>query len=243
MLPDFEYTYGEFKKYGFELTEQQYDLFNKYADFLVKYNENVNLTAITEPYEILLKHFIDSCLVLKYINIPENSTLIDVGTGAGFPSVPLKIMRPDIKITLLDSLNKRIVFLQKLCEILCIDADFVHGRAEDIARDLNYKGNSDCVKYRESFDFVCARAVANMSLLSELCIPFVKYAGNFIAMKGPAEDIDSGRTAIRTLGGAISQIYEYKLGDDSRKIIHIIKISHTSSKYPRTSGQIKKKPL
>ena len=234
MLSGFEYAFSEFQKYGFELTENQYDLFDKYADFLVRYNENVNLTAITEPDEILLKHFIDSCLVLKYVNIPENSTLIDVGTGAGFPSVPIKIMRPDIKLTLLDSLNKRIVFLQKLCEILCIDAEFIHGRAEDIARDL---------KYRENFDFVCARAVANMSLLSELCIPFVKYAGNFIAMKGPAEDINSGKLAISTLGGAVSKIHEYKLGDDSRKIVHVIKISHTPSKYPRTSGQIKKKPL
>ena len=234
MLSGFEYAENQFKKYGFELTEKQYDLFDKYADFLVKYNENVNLTAITDPDEILLKHFIDSCLILKYINIPENSTLIDVGTGAGFPSVPLKIMRPDIEITLLDSLNKRIVFLEKLCGILCIDAEFIHGRAEDIAKDL---------KYRESFDFVCARAVANMSLLSELCIPFAKYAGNFISMKGPSEDIDSGRLAISTLGGAISKIYEYNLESDSRKIIHVIKISHTPSKYPRTSSQIKKKPL
>jgi len=234
MLSGFEYAFDEFKKYGLELTENQYELFDKYADFLVKYNENVNLTAITEPDEILLKHFIDSCLILKYINIPENSTFIDVGTGAGFPSVPLKIMRPDIQITLLDSLNKRIVFLEKLCAILCINAEFIHGRAEDIARDL---------KYREKYDFVCARAVANMSLLSEFCIPFVKYAGNFIAMKGPSEDINSGIIAIKTLGGEISKIYEYKLGDDSRKLIHIIKISHTSSKYPRSSGQIKKKPL
>ncbi len=234
MLSGFEYAFDEFKKYGLELTENQYELFDKYADFLVKYNENVNLTAITEPDEILLKHFIDSCLILKYINIPENSTFIDVGTGAGFPSVPLKIMRPDIQITLLDSLNKRIVFLEKLCAILCINAEFIHGRAEDIARDL---------KYREKYDFVCARAVANMSLLSEFCIPFVKYAGNFIAMKGPSEDINSGIIAIKTLGGEISKIHEYKLGDDSRKLIHIIKISHTSSKYPRCSGQIKKKPL
>ncbi|MBR1592163.1 MAG: 16S rRNA (guanine(527)-N(7))-methyltransferase RsmG [Ruminococcus sp.] len=243
MLSGFEYARGEFEKYGFELTEKQYGLFDKYAGFLVKYNENVNLTAITEPDEILSKHFIDSCIILKYIDIPQNSTLIDVGTGAGFPSVPLKIMRPDIKITLLDSLNKRIVFLQKLCEILCIDAEFIHGRAEDIAKDLKYKGDFGCVKYRENFDFVCARAVANMSLLSELCMPFVKYAGNFIAMKGPSEDINSGRLAIRTLGGAISKIYEYKLGGDARKLVHVIKISHTPTRYPRSSGQIKKKPL
>lgn len=234
MLPDFEKCLDEFKKYGLELTEEQYEKFDKYAEFLVEYNKNVNLTAITEPQEILVKHFIDSVLLEKYTDIPHNMSLIDVGTGAGFPSIPLKIIRNDIKITLLDSLAKRITFLEKLCGILEIDAEFIHGRAEDIAR------NSE---YRESFDFSCARAVANLSVLSEYCMPFVKNGGFFLAMKGPNEDITSADNAIKVLGGKIDEIIDYKLESDSRKIIVVKKISQTPTKYPRNSSQIKKKSL
>ena len=133
MLPNYDFCKAEFGKYGLELTETQYKKLDIYAEFLVEYNENVNLTAITDPVGILHKHFIDSILMLKYADIPLNSSLIDVGTGAGFPSVPIKIYRDDIKLTLLDSLNKRITFLQLLCEKLDISVDFVHGRAEKIA--------------------------------------------------------------------------------------------------------------
>ena len=234
MLPDFEKCLNEFKKYGLELTEEQYKKFDKYAKFLVEYNKNVNLTAITEPQEILVKHFIDSILLEKYTDIPYNMSLIDVGTGAGFPSIPLKIIRNDIKITLLDSLAKRITFLEKLCSILEIDAEFIHGRAEDIARNF---------KYRESFDFSCARAVANLSVLSEYCMPFVKNGGVFLSMKGPNEDIASADNAIKILGGKIDKIIDYKLELDSRKIIVVKKISQTPTKYPRNSSQIKKKSL
>lgn len=234
MLPEYEKCRAEFEKYGFELTETQYRKFDIYADFLVEYNKNVNLTAITEPQEILVKHFLDSILLLKYADIPENSSLIDVGTGAGFPSVPLKIMRGDIKITLLDSLAKRIVFLEKLCDKLEISAEFIHGRAEDVAQ---------MPEYREQFDFSCARAVANLSVLSEYCIPFVKPGGYFLSMKGRGEDIAGSESAVKTLGGEIRNIAGYMLEFDMRKIISVKKISHTSTKYPRKSCQIRKKPL
>ncbi len=234
MLAEYGKCRAEFEKYGFELTEEQYRKFDIYADFLVEYNKNVNLTAITEPDEILVKHFIDSVLLLKYAEIPENSSLIDVGTGAGFPSIPLKIMRDDIKITLLDSLAKRVTFLEKLCGKLEITAEFIHGRAEDIAQTA---------EYREKFDFSCARAVANLAVLSEYCIPFVKTGGYFLSMKGRGEDIDGAKNAIRLLGGEISDISGYTLENDARRIISVKKISQTSTKYPRKSAQIKKKSL
>jgi len=234
LLPDFNICRNEFEKYSLNLSYEMYEKFDIYANFLVEYNKNVNLTAITEPTEILIKHFIDSCLILNYINIPKNSTVIDVGTGAGFPSVPIKIVRPDLKITLLDSLAKRITFLQKLCEKLKIDAEFIHGRAEDVAK---------MSEYREKFDFSCARAVANLSVLSEYCIPFVKVGGCFIAMKGPSECISDSEKAIGILGAEIKSVHGYMLGADLRNIAEIRKISHTPTKYPRNCSQIKKKSL
>lgn len=234
MIPDFALSCSEFESVGLTLSREQYEKLSTYAEFLVEYNEKVNLTAITEPMEILRKHFIDSILLTKYVDIPLNSTLIDVGTGAGFPSVPIKIHRPDIKITLLDSLNKRIDYLKQLCDKLEIDAEFIHGRAEDFSKKE---------EYREKFDFSCARAVANMALLSELCIPFVKENGCFVAMKGPNEDISLGANAVTVLGGLIEKEIEYKLFDEKRKIVLVRKISQTPSKYPRNSSQIKKKTL
>ena len=234
MIPDFALSCSEYESVGLTLSREQYEKLSIYAEFLVEYNEKVNLTAITEPMEILRKHFIDSILLTKYVDIPLNSTLIDVGTGAGFPSVPIKIYRPDIKITLLDSLNKRIDYLKQLCDKIEIDAEFIHGRAEDFSKKE---------EYREKFDFSCARAVANMALLSELCIPFVKRNGCFVAMKGPNEDISLGANAVMVLGGSIEKEIEYKLFDEDRKIVLVRKISQTPSKYPRNSSQIKKKTL
>ena len=234
MIPDYALSCSEFESVGLTLSREQYEKLSIYAEFLVEYNEKVNLTAITEPMEILRKHFIDSILLTKYVDIPLNSTLIDVGTGAGFPSVPIKIYRPDIKITLLDSLNKRIDYLKQLCEKLEVDAEFIHGRAEDFSKKE---------EYREKFDFSCARAVANMALLSELCIPFVKQNGCFVAMKGPNEDISLGANAVMVLGGLIEKEIEYKLFDEDRKIVLVRIISQTPSKYPRNSSQIKKKTL
>lgn len=234
MLPKFELSCSVFERNGLDMTKELYDKLDTYAEFLVEYNKNVNLTAITEPDEILLKHFADSILLCKYVNIPLNSSLIDVGTGAGFPSVPLKLYRSDLKITLLDSLNKRINFLKQLCGKLDIDAEFIHGRAEDISKKL---------EYREKFDFSCARAVANMSLLSELCIPFIKIGGFFAAMKGPNEDITLGYNAVKLLGGVVESNVSYKLNDEERRIAVVKKISQTPTKYPRNSSQIKKKML
>lgn len=234
MLPDFQFSHQLFEKYGLELTENVYNKLEIYADFLVEYNEKVNLTAITDGEGILVKHFLDSILLLKYCDLPENSTAIDVGTGAGFPSVPMKIFRPDLKITLLDSLNKRIVFLQELCSKLDIDADFFHNRAEECGKDE---------LLREKFDFATARAVANLGLLSEFCIPFVKIGGKFLSMKGPSEDIKLGENAVKILGGKVSDDIHYDLEGNLRRIVVVEKISQTPTKYPRNSGQIKNKSL
>lgn len=206
-----------------------------YCDFLVEYNKNVNLTAITVPEEVWLKHFADSILLLNYVDIPKNSSLIDVGTGAGFPSIPIKLYRDDIQLTMLDSLNKRIVFLENLCERLGIKAEAVHGRAEDYGKKE---------AFREQFDVATARAVAPMPILSEYCMPFVKKGGVFAAMKGPNEDAGNAENAVKILGGDGISIYDYLLGkDDRRKIFSVKKISHTPTKYPRNSGQIKSKAL
>ncbi len=234
MFPDYQYSKNLFKKYNLELSEDAYNKFAVYADFLVEYNQNVNLTAITDGEEILVKHFLDSVLICRYCDIPQNSSLIDVGTGAGFPSVPLKIFRPDIKITLLDSLNKRITFLQLLCQKLEIQADFIHGRAEDFGKNP---------LYREKFDIACARAVANLSVLSEFCMPFVRKQGIFISMKGFSENIENARNAVEILGGSLENPVDYSLENEGRRIVRVIKISHTPTKFPRNSGQIKKKPL
>lgn len=234
MFPDYDFCFGEFRKYGLELNENVYRKLKIYCDFLIEYNNYVNLTAITNPVDILYKHFIDSILLAEYGEICGNESLIDVGTGAGFPSVPLKIFLPNLKITLLDSLNKRIEFLKKLCDKLEIDANYIHGRAEDIAK---------IPEYREKFDISCARAVANLCVLSELCIPFVRVGGQFVAMKGPNENISSAENAIQILGGIVSRETNYKLENEDRRIIQIKKISQTMTKYPRNSGQIKKKSL
>lgn len=234
MLPDYNFCKRSFKQSDIELSEALYEKLDIYAEFLVEYNRNVNLTAITDPEEILYKHFIDSILLDRYADIPENANLIDVGTGAGFPSVPLKLFRPDINITLLDSLNKRITFLKMLCDKLSIEAEFIHERAEVAGK------NPDL---REKFDVSCARAVANMSVLSEMCLPFVKTNGIFIAMKGLGENISDGNNAVGLLGGEISDQSVYEVYGEGRKIVVVKKISHTPTKYPRNSGQIKKKPL
>lgn len=234
MLPEFKLCCSVFNENGLTLTEDVYKKLDIYADFLVEYNNKVNLTAITAPDEILVKHFADSIKLAELIDIPQNCKIIDVGTGAGFPSVPLKIYRPDLKLTLLDSLQKRIVFLEKLCSKLDIEAEFIHSRAEDASK---------LPEYREKFDIATARAVANMSLLSELCIPFVKVGGVFAAMKGPGEDISLGINAVNLLGGKISDEIEYTIASEQRKLVVVDKISQTPTKYPRNSGQIKKKLL
>ena len=208
----------------------------QYAEMLIEKNKVMNLTAITEPEEIAVKHFFDSLLPLKYLDIPKGAKIIDVGTGAGFPGMVLKIARPDIELTLLDSLNKRLVFLSEVCDALELEAEIVHGRAEEKARG----------DMRESYDFAFARAVAQLNVLSEYCLPYVKVGGSFIAMKGKkaAEELEEAKKAIAVLGGKVTQFIEDSLpGGDERGTVIIKKISQMSPKYPRAGGKIAKSPI
>lgn len=226
------------KDYKITLTENQYEQFQKYFELLVEWNEKMNLTAITDESGVALKHFADSLSLLNFVDIPQNSTLADVGTGAGFPGVVLKIARPDIKLTLIDSLNKRLVFLGEVCAQLGIDAELIHSRAEDGARDE---------KLRENFDFAVSRAVARMNVLSEYCLPYVKVGGAFCAMKGAQanEEFKESLNAINTLGGKLENKYFFELPENGgeRAIAVVRKVRNTPQKYPRQSGKIKAKAL
>lgn len=223
---------------GIELCATAVEKLNRYYELLVEWNQKMNLTALTEPYDVALKHFCDSILLLKYADIPQGSSLVDVGTGAGFPSVPIKIVRPDIKLCLLDSLNKRLVFLQEVANELSLEnVTIVHSRAEDGARKP---------QLREKFDFATSRAVAQLNTLSEYCLPYVKVGGAFLSMKGKysEEEIGASKNAIKLLGGKIEKVDTYNLIDSSeRTIIKVKKVSKTDKLYPRTSAKIKSKPL
>ncbi len=226
------------KDYKITLTENQYEQFQKYFELLAEWNEKMNLTAITDESGVALKHFADSLSLLNFVDIPQNSSLADVGTGAGFPGVVLKIARPDIKLTLIDSLNKRLVFLGEVCAQLGIEAKLIHSRAEDGARDE---------KLRESFDFAVSRAVARMNVLSEYCLPYVKVGGAFCAMKGAQanEEFKESLNAINTLGGKLEKKYFFELPENGgeRAIAVVRKVKNTPQKYPRQSGKIKAKAL
>lgn len=226
------------KDYKITLSENQYEQFQKYFELLVEWNEKINLTAITDESGVALKHFADSLSLLNFVDIPQNSSLADVGTGAGFPGVVLKIARPDIKLTLIDSLNKRLVFLGEVCAQLGIEAELIHSRAEDGARDE---------KLRESFDFAVSRAVARMNVLSEYCLPYVKVGGAFCAMKGAQanEEFKESLNAINTLGGKLEKKYFFELPENGgeRAIAVVRKVKNTPQKYPRQSGKIKAKAL
>lgn len=226
------------KDYKTTLTENQYEQFQKYFELLAEWNEKMNLTAITDESGVALKHFADSLSLLNFVDIPQNSSLADVGTGAGFPGVVLKIARPDIKLTLIDSLNKRLVFLGEVCAQLGIKAELIHSRAEDGARDE---------KLRENFDFAVSRAVARMNVLSEYCLPYVKVGGAFCAMKGAQanEEFKESLNAINTLGGKLENKYFFELPENGgeRAIAVVRKVKNTPQKYPRQSGKIKAKAL
>ncbi len=225
------------KQIDIEFDDKQINQFYDYMNLLLEWNEKINLTAIVEPEEVILKHFIDSLTINKYIE--KNKTIADVGTGAGFPGIPLKIYRPDLNVTLVDSLNKRINFLNEVIDKLDLkEISTVHSRVEDFGRDK---------KYRESFDYVTARAVANLTTLSEYLIPITKVNGKCICMKGNdvKEEITNSKNAINLLGGKISKIDEFKLpnSDISRNVIIIDKMKNTPNKYPRKAGMPAKEPL
>lgn len=220
---------------GFEITEKQESDFFKFSSLLVEWNKKMNLTAITDPKEISIKHFLDSTLPILNIDIPKNSTVIDVGTGAGFPGFPIKILREDLKFTFLDSLNKRINFLKTVSDELAFEnVDFVHARAEEAGKNVNF---------REKYDFAVSRAVAPLKILSEYCIPFLKVGGKFIAFKSfeIEKEVEEAKEIIKNLGAEIEEIKEINIfsADIKRKIIIIKKYKKTPSLYPRHSNKIK----
>lgn len=235
MILPYNETEEMFKSFDLILNEEIYEKFDSYAELLVSWNEKINLTAITDPLGITEKHFLDCLAVFKDDIIPQNSSVIDVGTGAGFPGIPMKIYRNDLKVTLLDSLNKRINFLTEVSNKLSLGMNCIHSRAEDGAKKADL---------REQFDIATARAVAPLPILCEYCLPYVKVGGKFIALKGPNEDAKDSFTAYRTLGAEISDVKEYELPcGDKRQIIVYNKIKETPKKYPRNPSQIDKKPL
>lgn len=224
-------------EYGVDLDERALERFDIYARLLVEWNEKINLTAITEPDEIVIKHFVDSLTVFSAADIPEGAKIIDVGTGAGFPGVAMLIARPDLKITLIDSTNKKLNVIRDILEKTELTADVIHTRAEAAGQDK---------VFREQFDFSTARAVSNLRDLSEYCLPFVKKGGTFISMKSAKadEEIAEAKGAIRLLGGEIEDKKTFDLADSGeRTIILIKKVSSTPAKYPRPSAKIAKFPL
>lgn len=225
------------EKLGLSVSSQQLDRFEKLAELLVEQNKTMNLTAITDPDGIAVKHFADSISVLSAVEFKSGAKVLDVGTGAGFPGIPLLIMKPEIDLTMLDSTAKKLKYVANTVDSLGLNANVLHSRAEESAQKP---------EYRESFDIVCSRAVAALNILCEYCLPFVKKDGIFAAMKGAKaqEEIEVANNAIKTLGGEIIDKKSFTLSDGAERTIIIIKkISHNLPKYPRPSAQIAKKPL
>lgn len=228
-----------FSMQNIDITDKQEKDFIDYREYIIEYNKIMDITNITEEEEMYIKHFLDSVLISKSkINL-DGKSIIDIGTGGGFPGVPLKIMHPSISLTLMDSLNKRIRFLEDVTTRLNLDNTIsIHARAEELARNK---------KYREAYDIATSRAVANLSTLVEYCLAFVKVGGYFIAMKGPnyQEELDSANNAINTMGGKIEEVIEYELPNNlgSRSLIIVKKIKSTPPKYPRGQGKPKNYPL
>ena len=228
---------NDLKAIGIELSDEQIEQFLTYYEMLIEKNKVMNLTAITDFDEVLEKHFEDSLSLIQAVDLEKSQAVIDLGTGAGFPGIPLKIAFPNLQITLADSLNKRILFLDDVIRELGLTGiDTVHGRAEDLAK------NSD---YREKFDLCVSRAVANLSTLSEYCLPFVKIGGKFISYKAGEcdEEVAASKSSIFLLGGKISDIKKFELGESGRAFVIIDKVSGTPKKYPRKAGTPSKDPL
>ena len=235
---DFEKEIMEYvEELGIKLSKEQAEMFFNYMNLLLEWNEKINLTAITEEKEVIVKHFVDSLTIAKYI--PEGASLVDVGTGAGFPGIPLKIIREDLKITLLDSLQKRINFLDVVIKELNLEnIDTIHARVEEFGKNS---------KYRESFEVATSRAVANLSTLTEYLLPLVKVGGIAVCMKGSSieEELETSKKAINVLGGKVSNVFEFDLPktDIKRNIVIVDKINKTPSKYPRKPGMPSKEPI
>ncbi len=245
MTNDYSQMIKDFSSFGIELTDKQLDQFDKYYQLLIKWNEVMNLTAITEFNDVCKLHFVDSVSGYKFFDFSkEEFSLVDIGTGAGFPGIPLKIVFPQLHITLLDSLNKRLNFLNEVIDQLglneCGSIKTLHGRAEDYC--LVKEGS-----LRETFDIAVSRAVANMSTLSEYCLPYVKVGGSFIAYKSEKaqEELKDAKGAIHLLGGKLVSADEFLLPDSdvSRTICIVEKKENTSKKYPRKAGVPSKQPL
>lgn len=233
-----EWLTKQLSTHGIELSEQQQQQFQTYYQMLVEWNEKMNLTSITEEHEVYLKHFYDSIAPSFYADFSQSMSLCDVGAGAGFPSIPLKIIFPNLKVTIVDSLNKRIQFLNQLADALGLqDVSFVHDRAETFGKGV----------YRDSYDIVTARAVARLSVLSELCIPLVKKGGQFIALKSAKgdEELEEAAFGIGVFGGKVIDTISYELPEDAgdRQMMIIEKRSQTPKKYPRKPGTPNKSPL
>ena len=236
MSQEFEYMLYELDiRYTNEMLEQ----FQRYYDILIEWNKVMNLTGITEHVEVISKHFIDSLSIVKAIDMNRISNLIDIGTGAGFPGIPIKIVFPHVKVTLLDSLKKRIKFLDTVIEELDIqDINAVHGRAEEFANQKSY---------REKYELCVSRAVANLASLSEYCLPFVNIGGNFISYKSAdiEDELNTSKNAIKILGGKIKEVNKFQLPatDITRSLVVVNKIKKTDSKFPRRAGIPTKQPL
>ena len=225
------------REIGISLPENAFSQFDAYARLLAEYNEKVNLTAITDPDGITIKHFADSLYLLKFVTLPEGAAVCDVGTGAGFPGVCLKLARPDLRLTLFDSVNKKLDFLRFLSKELGFGAEIVHTRAEDAGQNA---------AYREQFDLATARAVSQLNKLAEYCVPLVRKGGVFAPLKAELspEEKDNGLAAAKTLGAKLHREFSYTLPNgDGRTLLTFEKISRTPTKYPRVSAQIAKSPL
>ncbi len=228
------------KALNIDITDEQLKKFDKYISLLIQWNKKMNLTAIVEPEAIIVDHFLDSISILGEMNVEDHHSIIDVGTGAGFPGIPIKIMKPHVKLVLLDSLKKRIEFLKAVAEELELyHIEIIHSRAEILAREENY---------REIFDFVVSRAVAPLNILAEYCIPFAKVGGYFVSYKGPAankELLEAGK-AINILSGQKNPLIRkvpVPYSQKTHKLVIIQKDTKTPKKYPRSPGKIKKSPL
>ena len=224
-------------QFGVDITDEIADKFDIYARELVAYNEKVNLTAITQPDDIVVKHFSDSLAFFKCSGVKKGDSVADVGCGAGFPSVPILIAGDELKVTMFDAVNKKLDFIRYLLSQLGLEANVIHARAEEAGKNP---------EYRENFDFVTARAVAQLRILSEFCLPLVKVGGKFVSMKGDISEEEkvAGIAAFKKLNSELYEDIHYNIHNgDARNIIIAKKVSQISSKYPRNMGQISKKPL